>query len=197
MTFRKEKKFKLTIMEFYQLRDLLLKSGMQLLYESRQVNSLYYDNDSQEMYHNSQEGVLPRKKIRIRWYSLNKRFSLETKISSFEGRYKKTKLLKQNCFADFPKVLTDEIYGVLTPSLVVSYEREYYSIKGMRITFDSSIKYRNCRLCKEMEFEDHEWVMEVKSGVSISDDFMERVLPYATTRFSKYSRGLIFSQGEV
>ena len=48
------------------------------------------------MYHNSVEGVLPRKKIRIRFYPENQdnNFYLEKKISSIEGRYKTKEKMK-------------------------------------------------------------------------------------------------------
>ena len=56
---------------------------------SRQVNSIYFDTPKLDFYTASEEGILPRKKIRIRWYNenTNKVFK-ETKISSIEGRYK-------------------------------------------------------------------------------------------------------------
>ena len=62
MSFRKERKYKLTIYEFNILKDLLAQKGMKKLHEPRRINSLYYDNEQNEMYHHSEEGVLPRKK---------------------------------------------------------------------------------------------------------------------------------------
>ena len=45
--------------------------------------------------------------------------------------------------------------------------------------------------------EDPEKVMEVKVGINTSDDFIETLIPYATVRFSKYSRGILFSSGSL
>ena len=145
MSFRKERKYKLTMYEFNIIKDLLAKNGMKKLHEPRKINSLYYDNELNEMFHHSEEGVLPRKKIRIRWYNTNLKSNLETKISSIEGRFKTTKPVYVESMKDFPKNITDQTYGGLTPSLLVSYVREYYSVKSMRLTFDSFIKYTNFR----------------------------------------------------
>ena len=196
MSFRKEKKYRLTIFEFDCLKKQLLEHGMFRLYEKRRVNSLYYDTKFQDMFYHSEEGVLPRKKVRIRWYDLDNNYNIENKISSIEGRHKTTIAITKNVSRRFPRTLSDQLYGLLTPSLLVCYERDYYSIGGVRVTFDSSIKYQNFRHSKAKEFEDPERVMEIKVGINISDDFIENLIPYATTRFSKYSRGLLISQGQ-
>ena len=88
MSFRKEKKFKLTKFEFLNLKNHMLKKGMIKLHNQRLVNSLYYDNEYYDMFQQSEEGTLPRKKIRIRWYDLISRANIEKKISSLEGRFK-------------------------------------------------------------------------------------------------------------
>ena len=49
------------------------------------------------MYLDSEDGCLPRKKIRIRFYpNQNSGFNLETKISSVEGRFKSSKKIDKN-----------------------------------------------------------------------------------------------------
>ena len=197
MSFRKEKKYKLTLFEFNTLKNSLIQQDMSMLYESRQINSIYYDTELKDMFYNSEEGVLPRKKVRIRWYKNPINSSIETKVSSIEGRFKTTQALNKGSIEEFPKIITDSLYGCLTPSLLVSYEREYYLINGMRVTFDSSIRYLNYRHSSQWEFKDPERVMEIKIGIDTSDDYIEKLIPYATTRFSKYARGLLFSQGEM
>ena len=197
MSFRKERKYKLTIYEFNILKDLLTKKGMQKLHEPRKINSLYYDNEYNEMFYHSEEGVLPRKKIRIRWYNTNFKSNLETKISSIEGRFKTTKPVSVESIKDFPKHIVDQIYGGLTPSILVSYVREYFIVNNMRLTFDSYIKYTNFRDFSKRVYEDPEKVMEIKVDIDTSDDFIETLIPYATVRFSKYSRGILFSSGSL
>jgi len=195
MSFRKERKYKLTIYEFNILKDLLAQKGMKKLHEPRRINSLYYDNEQNEMFHHSEEGVLPRKKIRIRWYNTNFKSNLETKISSLEGRFKTTKPVCVDSMKDFPRNFVDQDYGLVSPSLLVSYKREYYSINSMRLTFDSFIEYTNFKDLSKTVYEDPEKVMEVKVDIDTADDFIETLIPYATVRFSKYSRGILFSNG--
>jgi len=193
MSYRKEKKIRLTIFDYNKLKVLLIKKGFHKLYDKRQINSIYYDTGARDMFLNSEEGVLPRKKVRIRWYNSNNNFTFETKISSIEGRFKKTKNLNLNSITELPKSLEDQLYGFITPSLLVSYERSYFSLKGIRITFDDKIKYHDLRLSSSISFYDPERVIEVKANIDTSDDFIEELITYTTSRFSKYSRGLLIA----
>ena len=52
---------------------------MQKIYNKRFINSLYYDTKQRDMFYHSEEGVLPRKKIRIRWYNSEMNFKIEKK----------------------------------------------------------------------------------------------------------------------
>lgn len=194
MSFRKEKKIRLTIFDFNKLKVLLIKKGFSKLYDKRQINSIYYDTVARNMFLDSEEGVLPRKKVRVRWYNSNNNYTFETKISSIEGRYKKTKNLNLNSIKDLPKSFEDQLYGFITPSLLVSYERSYFSLKGIRITFDSQIKYHDLRDSSSISFYDPERVIEVKSNIDTSDDFIEELIKCTTSRFSKYSRGLLITK---
>lgn len=193
MSFRKEKKYKLTISDFIILKDSLINQGMEMLYKSRKINSLYYDTELKDMFNDSEEGVLPRKKVRIRWYKDIQKANLEIKTSSIEGRFKTTNFQGYKTIDEFPKMLLDPVYGALTPSLLISYTREYYSFFNMRITFDSSISYQNYRFLNKPIFEDPERVMEIKVSFDIDDNYIKKYIPYPTTRFSKYSRGLLIS----
>ena len=197
MSFRKEKKYRLSQFEFEVLKNDLSSRGMQTLYNKRKINSLYFDTAMMNMFNDSEEGVLPRKKLRIRWYGLPYEASIETKISSIEGRFKTTIPRRFLSLDNFPKTIVDQDYGSLTPSLLVSYDREYFLLNGMRITFDSSIKYINYRHSMRVVCDDKERVMEIKVSADTSNDYIESVIPYATARFSKYSRGLLISYGEL
>lgn len=197
MSFRKEKKIRLTIYEFGILRNKLLLQGMKPLFEKREINSLYYDTDDYGMYHDSEEGLLPRKKVRIRWYDDITKASKEVKISSFEGRFKTSDAFHVPSRRYLPKSFYDSYYGSISPSLCVSYIREYFLYKEMRITFDSYIKYVNERFSHKIPVLDGECVMEVKVGFDVPDDYIERVIEYPISRFSKYSRGLLTTGCEL
>ena len=88
MSFRKEKKFRVTVSDFHKCRYQWHKLGMKPLFEPRLITSVYFDTIDLNMFNDSEEGVLPRKKVRIRWYGNSKIFALENKISSIEGRFK-------------------------------------------------------------------------------------------------------------
>jgi SPX domain protein involved in polyphosphate accumulation len=192
MSYRKEHKFRLTTYEFNEFKNLLLLKGMKPLYSKRQVSSVYYDNNHFKMYHDSEEGVLPRKKIRIRLYNDEKKYTLEKKISSVEGRFKKSETIQSlRCLDSVLKLQPfDRMYGSLYPILLVSYERSYFSIDNLRLTLDMNITYEGLKLQKKLFFSDPERVIEIKVPSDISNDYIEKIIPYSHSRFSKYSRGL-------
>ena len=193
MSFRKENKFRLSLSDMAQIQDQLIALGMKELHPCRVINSCYFDNDSLALFHESEEGVLPRKKIRIRWYNNVLNFTKEIKISSIEGRFKSVE--KKPKLQHLNDVLNaryfDNSYGILKPSLIVSYERHYFSLKSLRITFDRNISYRYLKYNAEAVASDNEAVMEVKTPIDCSDDYIKSIIFQPTSRFSKYSRGLL------
>ena len=88
MSFRIEKKYKLTKFEQESLKKDLIIKGMKELYPKRAINSCYFDSNDLRCFYDSDEGVLPRKKIRLRWYENKKKITKEIKVSSIEGRFK-------------------------------------------------------------------------------------------------------------
>ena len=120
MSFRKENKYRVTRAEYHKMKSALASNGMKLLYKPRKVISAYFDSIDLQMYCDSEEGVLPRKKVRIRWYSNNKGFTLEKKTSSEEGRFKTTRKMDNiNCIDTALQFkLMDQQYGILFPSSI-------------------------------------------------------------------------------
>ena len=91
MSFRFEEKTLFHISDYLKLKTFIFNSSGVELYPKRKISSLYFDNHENNMYLDSEDGCLPRKKIRIRTYPENKndsQYFFETKISSVEGRYK-------------------------------------------------------------------------------------------------------------
>ena len=135
MSFRKEKKFRLTINEFYLMKNLLIENGMTKLYRTRKVNSIYFDNLSYDMFNQSEEGVVPRKKIRIRSYpKFNNKYFLEIKISSVEGRFKKSNEISDIQFLELikngkPLTITDPAMSRFMMSLEDSVNLVLYAFK--------------------------------------------------------------------
>ena len=199
MSFRKEKKFRVTISEFLTFKNQLLKQGMTPLYKPRRINSIYFDTGNLNMFFDSEEGILPRKKIRVRWYNEEQKFTFEKKISSIEGRFKTTNLL--GYISQDSEILNEQYldcqYGKVTPTLRVSYERSYFIFRSMRITFDDNIIYKNNKTNFKRVYQDPERVIEIKIPVDCSEDYIKNHVPYTTSRFSKYSRGLLLCSGEL
>ena len=161
MSFRNETKFRLSYGDQYLLKSKLLSLGMKQLYPSRFINSQYFDTEKLQMFFDSEEGIVPRKKIRVRWYHERHEKNLETKISSTEGRFKIKKKYVSNLNNLF---VYDHLYGKIFPSILVNYKREYYNFKNLRLTFDSSINYTDLRNQNLKRFNDKETVLEVKTN---------------------------------
>ena len=71
MSFRNEEKIHLNKSKLFLFKDYLYKKKAQKIFETRKINSIYFDNKNFDMYNHSIEGLVPRKKIRIRYYNEN------------------------------------------------------------------------------------------------------------------------------
>ncbi len=191
MSYRKEKKFRLTRSESKLLKFSLLEQGMEILYPKRNIKSCYFDTKNLLMFNQSEDGILPRKKIRYRWYDSNLLINKELKISSIEGRYKETFLVGNIDLSYLSQTkLYDNDYGFIYPSLKINYHREYYTFKKLRFTFDSNIEYEKLDSYIVNKSIDNDCVLEIKAANTINDDFLDAIISNKTERFSKYCRGI-------
>tara|TARA_B110000003_G_scaffold66613_2_gene67457 strand:+ start:1886 stop:2494 length:609 start_codon:yes stop_codon:yes gene_type:complete len=199
MSFRKEKKYRLTKSDFFTFRSNLDSMGMKPLYATRQINSIYFDTKDLQMFLDSEEGVLPRKKIRVRWYNSSKNYSKELKISSTEGRYKTSSILKDIVDLDdiFKINFFDKSYGYVYPVIKISYLRSYFELNNMRITFDENINYQGLRKDGCNSYSDAECVVEIKIPHDFEDDIIEQNISYQTARFSKFCRGILITEKQI
>ncbi len=189
MSYRIEEKIPVTKSDCDQLQALLFKKGMSPLYPARIIKSIYFDNTIGAAFSDSEEGVLPRKKIRIRDYPLssNNEFLLETKISSVEGRYKMSNSLAKNeVERHLVEGIFDTQYGLILPSVGVEYQREYFVLDNIRITFDRNILYFS------PDNYNHQYVeclnvIEIKAPSHVGHDFLTSLLPIPRRRFSKFA----------
>ena len=189
MSFRIEEKFPCTKFEQKKILVDLQKIGLKTLHPKREIRSIYFDNNYKRMFEESQEGSVPRKKIRIREYPLHdKTISLETKISSVEGKYKNSIVIQDDQKLKFLKFgRVDSLYGLCFPIIEVSYLRHYFLLDKVRITVDEDIIYKiyNSKITKR----DPVNVIEVKAPADVSEGYLKKLIPIARRRFSKYSRG--------
>ena len=163
MTVRTEKKYTFNQVDKNSVRDWLLGSalGFKEVFYKREVNSLYFDSHDHFCYEENLSGVSKRCKARLRWYkdidllSSKVTFEMQVKSNSFGN-----KLSHQFNFKDLNitssshdliiqlrNLLPNDIlpyFDTFTePSLLVSYQREYYEDfqKKVRVTLDDEIMF--------------------------------------------------------
>lgn len=145
MSFRFEEKYIVNIKYKNHLMNYLNEFDIKQLYPERTISSIYFDNFYKEMFLHSEEGLVPRKKLRIRKYPSeeNSKFFFEKKINSVEGKYKISQIIKKNKYIEFLREgIFDKNYGICKPQVEVHYNREYYKLRDLRVTIDSEIKYK-------------------------------------------------------
>lgn len=191
MSFRIEEKIPLTNFDFLKVIDYLQINGLEKLYPSRLINSIYFENKNFYSYQDSIEGTLPRRKIRIRYYGnqINKT-QLEIKISSIEGRYKTSKNIDNIKYKSlFKNGYFDNGYGLMYPIIQVTYKRSYYMFNKFRLTLDSEINYKKPDL-QGIQISSNLRVLEVKTDNMNNKNLIDELLPFAKKRFSKFTEGI-------
>lgn len=195
MSFRKEEKLKIHQGQITRLLDWINEEGGKRLYPPRTVSSTYFDTDDWHMFHDSEEGCVPRKKIRIRSYSREphtlENSNLEIKTSSIEGRFKTaTKIFDPLKFMSIGYL--DEDYGICKPRVRITYQREYFKILGIRLTIDRNIEYAKVHASRTSPHKivDPEIAVELKADDNVSLGYLMDKFPFERVRFSKYSRAV-------
>lgn len=187
MSYRIEDKLFFKPENILQFKNFLKNKSAKKLYDNRIIRSLYFDNINLDMYRDSVEGSVPRKKIRIRHYpnSKDKNYYLEVKTSSVEGRYKTRKIIKKDDFESYKKNgIFDSNYGTCIPNFYVSYKREYVKIGDVRISIDEEISYEN--YLSNSVFFDKKLIVELKTSINKNLDDFIKDFPFQKIRFSKY-----------
>ena len=187
MSFRIEEKLYIIRENLIQFKEFLIKKSVKSIHYPREIKSLYFENMNLDLYKDSIEGLVPRKKIRIRNYpdDQDKRFYLEIKNSAIEGRYKTRKVINEKEF-DLKKTsgIYDNQYGICYPKLYVNYLREYSIIDNVRISIDTNIKYKDFKTGYEVN--DDRIIVELKTSINKNLDELIEDFPMQRIRFSKY-----------
>tara|TARA_B110000305_G_C19410118_1_gene624947 strand:- start:446 stop:1063 length:618 start_codon:yes stop_codon:yes gene_type:complete len=194
MSFRLEKKYILNPKKYSDFIRYLLSIKANKIHEKRIIFSTYFDNDFFTAYKHSEEGIVPRKKIRIRSYNNDlhlENSKLEVKISSEDNRFKKIDTInnKKNLENFLNNGLTDKNYGHCKAILNISYEREYYLLNDQRITLDKKIVYSSYKNNKKKFYEPLS-IIEFKSDVNSEINSLNNIMTNSVSRFSKYCRGM-------
>lgn len=195
MSFRKEEKLHISKSQLLNLIDWISMNEGYKLYDSRTVSSTYFDNKDMQMFKESEEGSVPRKKIRIRSYSKKEhkedQSALEIKSSSVEGRFKTT---DKNF--DLKKIMRigifDKDYGVCKPLVRVSYKRDYYKVLDVRLTIDRYIEYSKLNSQGKGIYKKYDpyIIVEIKAEDFVPLEYLFKKFPFDRVRFSKYSRAI-------
>ena len=184
---RQEYKFLINRTHFEKIKSKLILIKK---YNKRIVNSYYYDTVNLDDFIDSDEGTIPRKKIRFRWYGNKKvkQGNFEIK-ETFDLKRKKTKLKIDNFGTDISNIL-DKYKKNYQPILKISYDREYYYSNLLRldITYDANISYEriNKNYMKMSKFKETSNILEIKTAVSYDPNFFLSILGNKIVKNSKY-----------
>lgn len=158
--------------------------GFEYIFPSRQISSIYYENINFDIYKDSVEGIVPRKKIRIREKFGN--LYLEEKIKLRDGKYKTTKKIN-----NIPNVIHDKSYGVLKKICKITYNRSYLGNGKTRITLDSDLKFEN--LINRYIFNTNKNIIleyKILDDFSLSENYISSHKELNSFKFSKYEQAI-------
>ncbi len=143
---RFERKILLRVGQSSLIRNYILEKGFKKNYKKRKITSIYFDDINLNCLRDNVNGNRERYKIRLRWYDDNfENSNLEIKFKDGFLGYK----IRYPLF-DEKKNLNNLIYKTnkwvknnfglyMRPSLKVSYLREYYTYKNLRLTIDNKM----------------------------------------------------------
>lgn len=199
MKARIEQKFPFKYEEYFKLLTWIKANNGNYLFPPRIVVSRYFDNRKYQSYRDTLEGIIPRKKIRIRSYGSRDflgskdKYYLEKKITTYQNKYKIIKPLmsEESLRKKIDFGIYDEIYGMCMPVCDISYIREYYFLKEVRITIDKQILFSKSDNNSGIEIHnEHQTnfnnVIEIKSNLLNSFDSLLNLFPFPRAKFSKY-----------
>tara|TARA_X000001036_G_scaffold414631_1_gene430044 strand:- start:47 stop:655 length:609 start_codon:yes stop_codon:yes gene_type:complete len=196
MNFRFEEKLKLNKNKLFEFDQWLINNNIFEIYKPREIFSIYYDTKDYKCYHDSNEGLVPRSKLRLRTYNFKNtkfnKFNIEIKKSLNYGRMKSSQKLE-----DIQKATKYGIYfkkyGICYPKIIVKYKRLYYKFDDIRITLDKNIEFKEYfRSINNKNFNNSCKLVVAEIKYSNRDKLPDLIkkLPFEKIRFSKYCIGL-------
>ena len=190
MSFRLEDKLLINNDQLGEFIYWIKKNQAFEIYPPREILSLYFENSNNDIFLDSEEGCVPRKKIRVRTYpnDTNLIYNLEIKINSSEGRYKSSKTLNNE---SYKKLLNsgfvDKLYGTCFPKVYIRYYRKYFFLWDSRITIDNKINYKSF-FSDISSYKDNDIIVEIKSNDTHFKEKLINLFPFQRHRFSKYCK---------
>ena len=193
---RIEQKLLLNSFELLSILKWLKVSNANYLYPPRKVISIYLDTLDLRMYYETFEGLVPRKKVRLRRYDerkLNDLYNIEIKLSDELARYKKSSSNKISLEEVMKDGLFVKNYGFCYPLIEIKYIREYSEVKGFRVTIDKNITYKlleNNRFPFKDKIKDVNNVVEIKADIKENLDTIANIFNFPRSKFSKYENAI-------
>ena len=175
--------------------NIILKNNFKKQFNDRIVNSIYFDSSDYQDYHESIEGTVPRKKIRLRWYdndfNLRSKNYVEIKKTLDNSKDKLVKTLsKEINYNNKLKNYFNSIYNYRKiVTVLVSYKRSYFADNfGNRVTIDRSLKY--FKLNEDFKiigkYSSKKNILELKINTDLDYSKFTNYYTGNIVRFSKY-----------
>ena len=187
---RVENKYILDERSKHKIINKILDSGYSELYKQRNIESVYYDNLKLQSFYDSNEGSIPRKKIRIRSYDgFKSDFNYEIKEVNANGRFKLVKKV-----TSLPERCIDDIYKVMYPQVIIRYKRKYFKNNLIRLTLDWEIHYQEFK--SEKIYKSQNLVLESKlsDGTKYNEEINNlKIFGLNNVSFSKYKEAINLS----
>jgi len=186
------------------------------IFQSRQINNVYFDTQKLQYYKANQIGIADRKKIRIRWYgtdlAIANKPQLEIKLKSglvgdklvfplpaFELPHQLTAtfFLQLATKGQIPATILHE-FKLLQPTLVNTYQRTYFQStdKKFRLTLDEDMnfykptRWQNRSLHRLTNLST--FILELKYLLAVDKEAAAifQHFPYRLSKNSKYVNGM-------
>ena len=189
---RQEQKYLINAFEFSRV---LKKFKLFKRYKSRVINSIYFDNKEFKNFFDGEEGTVPRKKVRFRFYENIKKLDfksnfigkIEIKETHQNFRLKKGIETEAKNFYFLKKTVSNLFNKKLNAVCLITYRRHYYENNDIRFTYDENIKCNDLNNLNNYCFEHN--VVEAKfknpNTFELNSIFGDKVV-----RFSKYCNAI-------
>jgi len=201
---REEFKFPFEANDGFEVRRFLSNLSMRPTYEMRTINSLYFDDETFDAHNLGEEGIVPRHKIRLRWYG-DKQADLMDSILEVKSTFATHRTKRFIPFGSLLGLVQDHYFmpirqkirnRELRPTVLVTYKRCYFqNPAGMRATLDYGIHYSRCTLDQDYKLTILNQTIEranVLEAKGETQKCRQMILKSRLTwmRFSKYSRAI-------
>ncbi len=172
------------------LSKILSTFHLSYLYPQRMITSIYYDTKNIKYFNDSEEGIIPRRKVRIRSYDNQISSNLEVKETMVDYRKKFVFKNIDNRHINY-HLKKNLIYDDnLTPIIKVVYLRKYYMCTFGRVTYDHNLRYFDLNSGKFSPIISNKKILELKNeNVDLKNKFIENCF-LKNIRFSKYCDGV-------